>query len=189
MKIFSMKTGLRVASLALLICTFFVPAAGAMSSTPELERAAGAALSKLYARNSKAAEIGRRSVAVLVFPDAHMVAAGVGVQTATGVLFYKNQSMAYFNLTGISGGLELGIRKFDYAIFLENDEAVDKLYQVGGFEIGVAPTLVIGDGLISGRVSSLSLRSGVDVFVSSQRGLMISLGFGKAKITEYVPDN
>lgn len=164
----------------------FAPDANALS-TPELERAAGAALSKLYARNSKAAEIGRRAVAVLVFPDTHMVGAGLAVQTATGVLFHKKQALAYFNLTGFSAGLELGVRKFDYAIFLETDEAVDKLYQAGGFELGVAPTLVIGDGLIAGKLSTTSAREGVDVFVSGQLGFMVSLGIGKTKITEYEP--
>lgn len=158
-------------------------------SNPELERAAGGALSKLYARNSKAVEIGRRAVAVLVFPDAHMVGAGLSVQSATGVLFYKNQARAFFNLTGFSAGLELGVQKFDYVVFLENDEAVDKLYQAGGFEIGVAPTIVIADGLFAGKLSSLSLSSGVDVFISSQRGFMISLGFGKSKVTEYIPES
>jgi lipid-binding SYLF domain-containing protein len=175
------------AALALALCAALAPTAGAMS-VPELERAAGAALSKLYARNSKAAEIGRRSLAVLVFPGAHMVGAGVAVQTSTGVLFHRGQPVAFFNLTGFSVGLELGVRKFDCAIFLEDDEAVDKLYQAGGFEMGVAPTLVIGDGLFAGKISSTSLRSGVDVFVSGQRGFMVSLGFGKSKITEYSPE-
>jgi len=176
------------AALAIALLSALAPTAQAMS-VPELERAAGGALSKLYARNSKAAEIGRRSLAVLVFPDAHMVGAGLAVQTATGVLFHRGQPMAYFNLTGFSAGLELGVRKFDCAIFLENDEAVDKLYQAGGFEIGIAPNLVIGDGLIAGKISSTSLRSGVDVFVSGQKGFMISLGFGKSKITEYSPES
>lgn len=174
--------------LALVLGASLAPSAAAMS-VPELERAAGGALSQLYARNSKAAEIGRRAVAVLVFPDVRMVGAGVAVQSATGVLFHNRQALAHFNLTGFSAGLELGIRKFNCVIFFQDEATLDKLYQFGGFEIGVAPTLVIGDGMFAGRLSSVSARSGVDVFVFGQKGFMVSLGFGKSKITEYSPEN
>jgi hypothetical protein len=74
-------------------------------------------------------------------------------------------------------------------IFFQDEATLDKLYQFGGFEIGVAPTLVIGDGMFAGRLSSVSARSGVDVFVFGQKGFMVSLGFGKSKITEYSPEN
>ena len=103
-------------------------------SKPELEREARGALSKVYSRNSVAADLGRRCLAVLVFPDAHKVGLGLAIQTGTGVLFFKNTPAAYFNLTGISAGLELGVQKFDYAIFFADQAALDELYRWGGFE-------------------------------------------------------
>ena len=156
-------------------------------SKPELEREALGALSKLYSRNSVAAEWGRSSIAALVFPGAHMVGLGLAVQTGTGVLFYRNAAAAYFNLTGFSIGLEAGVQKFDYTIFFEDDAALDKLYQAGGFEFGTAPTLVIGDGIFAGKLSTTSMRAGVRPFLSGQTGFMISLGLGKTKLTEYSP--
>jgi lipid-binding SYLF domain-containing protein len=156
-------------------------------SKPELEREARGALSKVYSRNSVAADLGRRCLAVLVFPDAHMVGLGVGIQTGTGVLFFKNTPAAYFNLTGISAGLELGVQKFDYAIFFEDQTALDELYRWGGFEFGIAPSLVVADGILSGKLSTSSVKSGVHPFIFGQEGLMISLGIGKNKLTEYSP--
>jgi lipid-binding SYLF domain-containing protein len=156
-------------------------------SKPELEREARGALSKVYSRNSAAADLGRRCLAVLVFPDAHMVGLGVGIQTGTGVLFFKNTPAAYFNLTGISAGLELGVQKFDYAIFFEDQTALDELYRWGGFEFGIAPSLVLADGILSGKLSTSSVKSGVHPFIFGQEGLMISLGIGKNKLTEYSP--
>ena len=156
-------------------------------SKPELEREARGALSKVYSRNSAAADLGRRCLAVLVFPDAHMVGLGVGIQTGTGVLFFKNAPAAYFNLTGISAGLELGVQKFDYAIFFEDQTALDELYRWGGFEFGIAPSLVVADGILSGKLSTSSVKSGVHPFLFGQEGLMISLGIGKNKLTEYSP--
>lgn len=156
-------------------------------SKPELEREALGALSKLYSRNSVAAGWGRNSVAVLVFPGAHMVGLGLAVQTGTGVLFYRNTAAAYFNLTGFSVGLEMGVQKFDYAIFFENEAALDKLYQGGGFEFGTTPALVMGDGIFAGKLSTTSVQAGVCPFLSGQMGFMLSLGLGKTKLTEYSP--
>ena len=156
-------------------------------SKPELEREARGALSKVYSRNSVAADLGRRCVAVLVFPDAHMVGLGLAIQSGTGVLFFRNAPAAYFNLTGISAGLELGVQKFDYAIFFEDQTALDELYRWGGFEFGIAPSLVVADGILSGKLSTSSVKSGVHPFLFGQEGLMISLGIGKNKLTEYSP--
>jgi lipid-binding SYLF domain-containing protein len=156
-------------------------------SKPELEREARGALSKVYSRNSVAADLGRRCVAVLVFPDAHMVGLGLAIQSGTGILFFKNAPAAYFNLTGISAGLELGVQKFDYAIFFEDQTALDELYRWGGFEFGIAPSLVVADGILSGKLSTSSVKSGVHPFLFGQEGLMISLGIGKNKLTEYSP--
>lgn len=181
------KTPTLFLALALGWLAWSAPAALA-TGTPELERSALGALSKLYARNSVAAEIGRRSVATLVFPNCHMLGFLASVQSGSGVLFYKNTARAYFNLSGISFGAEAGVQKFDLVVFFEDDAALDKLYQVGGFEVGMAPTLVIFDSMFAGKLTSLSARSGVDAFLSNQRGLMISLGFGKNKFTEYVPE-
>lgn len=170
--------------LALMLA--FAPDAAAFSK-PELEREALGALSKLYSRNRIAAELGRTSVAVLVFPGAHMVGIGLAIQSGSGVLFYRNAPAAYFNLTGMSLGLELGVQKFDYAIFFENNEALDKLYQGGGFEIGIAPTLVVGDGIFAEKFSTTSGRVGTYPFLFGQTGFMLSLGLGKTKLTEYIP--
>jgi len=156
-------------------------------SKPELEREARGALSKVYSRNSVAADLGRRCLAVLVFPDAHKVGLGLAIQTGTGVLFFKNTPAAYFNLTGISAGLELGVQKFDYAIFFADQAALDELYRWGGFEFGIAPSLVVADGILNGKLSTSSERPGVHPFLFGQEGLMISLGFGKNKLTEYSP--
>lgn len=172
--------------IVLVLMAAFLPEVLAFSK-PELEREALGALSKLYARNRMAAELGRNCVAVLVFPGAHMVGIGLAVQTGSGVLFYRNAPAAYFNLTGASLGLELGIQKFDYAVFFDDNAALDKLYQAGGFEIGVAPTLVLGDGIFAGKLSTTSLRSGVHPFLFGQTGFMVSLGLGNTKLTEYIP--
>jgi lipid-binding SYLF domain-containing protein len=181
-----------IISLRAVCFAFLALALGSLTdaaafSRPELERKALGALSKLYSRHSAAADLGRGCLAVLVFPEAHMVGFGVAVQTGSGVLFYKNSPAAYFNLTGLSAGLEFGVQKFNYAVFFDDEDALEKLYQIGGFEIGVAPALVVADGIFAAKLSSLSHRQGVHPLLFGQEGLMVSLGLGKNKLTEYTP--
>ena len=125
--------------------------------------------------------------AVLVFPEAKKLALGIGVETATGVLFEKTKARSFYNLTGLSFGLELGIKKFGYAIFFMNEDALDYLYDSRGFEIGSSPSLVIADGIFSHSASTTNNRPGILTFAFSQTGLMLDIGVHITKITEYEP--
>lgn len=172
--------------LALFIAVASSPEASADSPT-QLEKKARGALSRLYRHNRVAAENVDAAYAVLVFPEARKLALGVGVTTATGVLFEKMKPLSFHNLTGFSCGLELGIQKFGYAIFFMNEEDLNYLYDSRGFEIGSSPNLVIADGIFSGSKSTTTQRPGILTFAFSHTGLALNLGVHIAKITEYEP--
>ena len=156
-------------------------------SPEELERKARGALSRLFRHNRLAAENADRAYAILVFPEAKRLAVGIGLETATGVLFQKMNPLSFHNLTGFSCGLELGIRKFGYAIFFMDEDALDSLYDSRGFEIGTSPNLVIADGIFSHSTSTTNQRPGILTFAFSQTGLMLDCGIHISKITEYEP--
>jgi lipid-binding SYLF domain-containing protein len=172
--------------LALFIAVGSSPEAAA-DSPNQLEKKARGALSRLYRHNRLAAENADAAYAILVFPEAKKLSLGVGVTTATGVLFEKMKPLSFHNLTGFSCGLELGIQKFGYAIFFMNEEALDYLYDSRGFEIGSSPSLVIADGIFSGSKSTTTQRPGILTFAFSHTGLALNLGVHIAKITEYEP--
>ena len=159
----------------------------AADSPNQLEKKARGALSRLYRHNRLAAENADAAYAILVFPEAKKLALGVGVTTATGVLFEKMKPLSFHNLTGLSCGLELGIQKFGYAIFFMSEDALDYLYDSRGFEIGSSPSLVIADGILSGSASTTTQRPGILTFAFSHTGLALNLGIHIAKITEYEP--
>ena len=75
------------------------------------------ALSKLYRENSRTVDLYDHAAAILIFPEVHKIGAGLALQTATGVLFLNRRPTDYFNLTGFSVGLELGVQKYSCAIF------------------------------------------------------------------------
>lgn len=188
---------IRTASRATLwVCCFtiaiatagFAPRACA-DSPNELEKKARGSLSRLYKRNKLAADNVNRAFAVLVFPDARKLALGLGLETATGILFQRMKPVSFHNLTAFSCGLGMGVRKFDYAIFFMTEDALDYLYDSRGFDLGTSPSLIVADSICSGSFGTTSQKEGILTFTFHQTGFMVDVGLNLAKITEYEPSD
>ena len=172
--------------LIICVATLLIPHASA-DSPNVLEKKARGALSRIYRHNKIAAENADRAYAILVFPEARKLALGVGVETATGILFERMKARSFYNLTAFSWGLELGIEKFGYAIYFMDEGALDYLYNSRGLEIGGSPSLVVADSILSGSFSTTAKKGGILIFRFNQTGLMLDIGLHVAKITEYEP--
>jgi lipid-binding SYLF domain-containing protein len=83
-----------------------------------------------------------------------------------------------------SYGLQAGVQKFGYALFLMNDKALAYLDNSDGWEIGVGPSIVIVDQGKAKTMTSTTLRDDVYAFIFSQKGLMAGLGIQGSKITK-----
>lgn len=186
---------IRTASCATLwaCCFIFAIATASLSqracadSPNELEKKARGALSRLYKHNKVAAENVDRAFAVLVFPEARKLALGLGLETATGILFQRMKPISFHNLTAFSCGLEIGVKKFGYAIFFMSEEALDYLYDSRGLELGTSPSLIVADRIFSGSFGTTDQKKGIITFTFHQTGLMLDVGVHLAKITEYEP--
>jgi lipid-binding SYLF domain-containing protein len=174
--------------IGLLLSLFLCPPVEALASAnPELERRALGVLSNLYRRSGHAVATNRDAVAVLIFPDVRKLGLGVTVQTSTGVLFRKFQPIAYFNMTGLSCGLEAGVQKYDCVYFFMTEEALDHLNLSGGFEVDCAPALVFVDGMFTPSVSLSTRREGIRRFLFNYKGLMANFGIQATKLSEFIP--
>ena len=170
-----------------LILTLFFGSLGFdlyADSTIELERNSLGGLSKLYRENSRTVDLYHHAVAILVFPEVHKLGAGLGVQTATGVLFVRLRPTDYFNLTGFSVGLELGVQKYSCAIFFMDQEALEEFYRSSGFQLGLSGSVVIADELL-GACAHHDRR--IQTFLFDQTGMMLSFGMELIKTTKYYP--
>jgi lipid-binding SYLF domain-containing protein len=143
-----------------------------------------AALQKLYASAPVAKRIGAQARAILVFP--HIVKAGflVGGQYGEGALVQGGKIVGHYNSVAGSYGLQAGVQKFGYALFLMNDKALAYLDNSDGWEIGVGPSIVIVDQGKAKTMTSTTLRDDVYAFIFSQKGLMAGLGIQGSKITK-----
>jgi len=166
--------GLMLATLAL----FSTHTAFADDLTADSSRA----LQQLVAQNPAAAKAKRRAVAVLVFPDVVKAGFIFGAQGGKGILFVHGQPGGRYRTVAASYGLQAGVQKYGYALFLMNQKAVDWVNNTRGWEIGTGPSVVIVDKGMARSFSTDTMHSGIYAFTFDQQGLMAGLGLQGSKI-------
>src|SRR5688572_14616505 len=86
------------------LLAFLSPAAIAADAAT-LTSQAQTALNSLYAGKPGAASLGKKAVAVLVFPSITKAGLGIGGQFGEGVLFRGGKPAGFYNTAGASFGL------------------------------------------------------------------------------------
>jgi lipid-binding SYLF domain-containing protein len=140
------------------------------------------ALQQLVAQNPAAARAKSKAVAVLVFPDVVKAGFIIGGQGGQGILFIHGQPSGRYRTVAASYGLQAGVQKYGYALFLMNQKAVDWVNNTRGWEIGTGPSVVIVDKGMARSFSTDTLHSGIYAFIFDQQGLMAGLGLQGSKI-------
>jgi lipid-binding SYLF domain-containing protein len=160
------------------------PAAVQAATAAEILRGANAALTKLYANTPKAKELAAKATGILVFPGVVKAGFLVGGLFGEGVLLKGGKAVAYYNTVAASYGLQAGVQKYGYAMFLMNDAALQYLDKSDGWELGTGPSIVVVDKGAAGGLSTTNIRDDVYAFIFDQKGLMAGLGLQGTKITK-----
>src|SRR5437016_7458911 len=121
------------------------------ASADDLTSDSRRALRQLVAQNPAAAKCKSKAVAVLVFPDVVKAGFIFGAQGGKGILFVHGQPAGRYRTVAASYGLQAGIQKYGYALFLMNQSAVNWVNNTRGWEIGTGPSVVM---VHKGRASS-----------------------------------
>jgi len=140
------------------------------------------ALQQLVAQNPAAAKCKSKAVAVLVFPDVVKAGFILGAQGGQGILFVHGQPSGRYRTVAASYGLQAGVQKYGYALFLMNQDAVNWVNNTRGWEIGSGPSVVIVDKGMARSFTTDTLHSGIYAFTFDQQGLMAGLGLQGSKI-------
>jgi len=140
------------------------------------------ALQQLVAQNPAAARAKSKTVAVLVFPDVVKAGFIFGAQGGQGILFIHGRPSGRYRTVAASYGLQAGVQKYGYALFLMNQKAVDWVNNTRGWEIGTGPSVVIVDKGMARSFTTDTLHSGIYAFTFDQHGLMAGLGLQGSKI-------
>ena len=166
--------GLMLATIALLSTR--------TASADDLTSQSRAALQQLVAQNRAAAKCKSKAVAVLVFPDVVKAGFIFGAQGGQGILFVHGQRRGRYRTVAASYGLQAGVQKYGYALFLMNQNAVNWVNNTRGWEIGTGPSVVIVDKGMARSFTTDTLHSGIYAFTFDQQGLMAGLGLQGSKI-------
>ena len=160
----------------------------ANASASQISRDSREALTSLYAQNHSARALGERARAVLVFPNVTRAGIMLGGQAGNGALLRRDGSVSgFYQTTSASWGMQAGVQRFGYALFLMDEAAVRNINRAGGWELGGSPSLVVVDRGMAGNLSTTTINSGTYAFFFDQRGLMAGLGLQGSKITRIHP--
>jgi lipid-binding SYLF domain-containing protein len=162
--------------------------AAANASASDIASDSRAALNSLYRQNPQARSLGARAKGVLVFPSITKGGFMLGGMGGYGALVRTDGSIRDFYQTGgLSYGLQAGVQKYGYALFLMDHAAFSNLNRTNGWEIGSSPSLVIVDEGRAASLSTATIDKGTYAFFFNQRGLMGGLGLQGSKITRIQP--
>lgn len=172
------------AALGVITLSGDARAASARALTTDAKRA----LAALYGVQPKTRELTRRAKAVLVFP--RIVKAGflLGGLSGDGALLAQGRATRFYNISAASFGLQAGVERFAYALFLMNDKAMAYLDHSDGWAIGTSPNIVIADKGFARSANTTTLRDDVYAFPFELKGLMAGVGLEGSKITRIHPD-
>jgi lipid-binding SYLF domain-containing protein len=192
LQLLSLSTFVALGSLLLGSCAHepVTKANASQANARQIARDSREALDRLYAENPAARKIGRNSAGVLVFP--HILKGGfiIGAEGGNGALFGRNgQVLRYYQTAGASYGLQAGVQKFGYALFLVHPSDLRNLDSADGWEVGSSPSLVVVDRGVAGSLTTKTVDKGVYAFAFDQKGLMAGLSLKGSKITRIHPGN
>lgn len=173
---------------ALALSVLVLPTVHAQAtSAAEIDAEVDVAVERLEAKVPGTRELAERSAGVLVFPK--IVKAGflVGVQGGHGALRSGDSTAGYYETVSLSYGLQAGVQPFGYALLFLNEHDLAYLDRSEGFELGMAPSLVIADVGTAASLSTTTAKRGILVFIFGQKGLMGGLGVQGTKITRIAP--
>jgi lipid-binding SYLF domain-containing protein len=156
------------------------------ASGSQISRDSHAALNHLYSQDANARRLGRIAAGVLVFPEIVKGGFVFGAEGGNGALIQGGKTTRYYQTAGASFGLQAGVQKFGYALFLMNRSELAKLDQAGGWDVGSSPTVVVWD---RGKSTEMSTATGGKsyAYFFDQKGLMAGVGLKGSKITRIHP--
>lgn len=182
MRYYSLKTMLVLFLFAM--CVFVGPSTVMAAGAKQIDHDTASALEALYEKSPSAKIMGEKAAGILVFPSIVKGGFIVGGQYGKGALIRKGEHNGYYETVQISYGLQAGLQKYGYALFLMNESAMKYLDRSDGWELGVGPTIVVIDMGAAGSVSTTTAKADIYAFFFNQKGLMAGLGIQGTKITK-----
>jgi len=152
-------------------------------SAAELNAEADAALARLQETEPVTAEMIEKARAILIFPEILKGGLLIGAAGGKGVLRMGGETKGYYRSTAVSYGLQAGVAKFGYIMFIMDDESLETVKDTKGWEVGVGPNVTIADEGFARKLSTTTAHEGIYVFFIDQQGFFAGAGIEGTKIS------
>lgn len=140
------------------------------------------ALSQLYEQADGSRELVSSAKGVLVFPNVFQIGLTVTVPRGTGALRKGGESVRYYRLMGVSGGLIAGVRwQALYCLFM-TDDALKRFEDSSGWTVGADASVVLVSVGANHQIDTRNFQAPVIGFVLTNRGVMASLGLDGTRV-------
>jgi len=169
---------------AMLAMPFMSLQPAVAATAAEIDRDSAAALKSLYDKEPKAKELGAKAKGIVVFPKIYKAGWIGGAHFGEGTLLVNGKSVGYYNSVEGSYGLQAGVQRFAYVLFLMKDSVLDELRNSNGFELGVGPSIVVVDAGMARTLTTTTLQADIYAFIWGQKGLMAGLGVKGSKLSK-----
>ena len=169
---------------AMVAMPLMSPRLAVAASAQEIDRDAAAALKRLYDTEPKAKELGAKAKGIVVFPKVYKAGFIGGAHFGEGTLLVNGKSVGYYNSVEGSYGLQAGVQRYAYVLFIMKDSVLDDFRNSDGFELGVGPSIVVVDAGMARTLTTTTIKDDIYAFIFSQKGLMAGLGLKGSKITK-----
>ena len=123
----------------------------------------------------------------LIFPSVIKAGFGVGFDTGDGVLRVGGKTVAYYNTSSASLGLQIGVQERSEIIAFMDADALKKFQASKGWKAGVDASVALVTVGAGGEVDTSMLNKPVVGFIFGTTGLMYNLSFEGSKITKIKP--
>lgn len=179
---------LGVASVLFAGCTTNGPkdTASAAEKRQELDSAANATLTQLYAASPQSKQLVERARGVLVFPAVLSASFIVGAQHGTGVLRVSGKDSGYYSITGGSIGFQAGAQSKAMVLLFMTDDVLAKFRASSGWTIGADATVAVANVGATGNIDSNTVQQPIVGFVLNNGGLMAGVSVDGNKISPLV---
>jgi lipid-binding SYLF domain-containing protein len=172
---------------SLVIALVLVPDGARAATKKEVDASVDVALER-FAKDVKGAdEFLKAAKGVLVMPRVMQAGFVVGAKYGNGALRVGGKSVGYYNMTAVSGGLQIGAQESNIILCFMDEAVLKKFRASKGWQIGVDGTValfVVGAG---GSVDTTKLKEPIVGFVFGQAGLMAGVSLEGLKFTKTNP--
>jgi lipid-binding SYLF domain-containing protein len=164
----------------------FFPNMGFAKTADEIDNNVDIILEKFSSRVPGAKEFLQSAEGILVFPN--IIKGGIffGGKYGEGALRIAGATTNYYNVTGLSFGLQLGAQARTLIILFMQKKALNDFRESQGWEVGIDGSIAVLELGFGGSVDTTNMRTPILAFMLNNRGLMFNVTMEGSKFTKIV---